>query len=68
MCTNVLCAHTYMSVIEVPIRPEDDIRFFETGITPFYGPFCGGWGLNPGPLQESWVLFTGRPSDHQINF
>jgi hypothetical protein len=27
-----------------------------------YGPPCGCWGMNPGPLEEQIVLLTADPS------
>ena len=43
-------------------RPEEGIRFPETGVTDGYELLWECWELNPGPLQEQPVLFPAPPS------
>ena len=42
--------------------PKEDDTFPGTGILDDCELPCGGWELNPGPLQEQQVFLTAEPS------
>jgi hypothetical protein len=72
----VLCLHICMYVYHhihscYLRRPEEGIRFSETGVTDGYKSLCGCWDLNPGFLEkQAVVLLSAGPSlqPHIVNF
>jgi hypothetical protein len=44
--------------VQWPWRPEAPVRSPGTGVTNGCKPPCGGWELNPGPVEEQPVLLT----------
>ena len=42
-------------------RPEEDVKFPATGVTDDSELSCGYWELNPGPLEEQFLLLTTEP-------
>ena len=42
-------------------RSEDGIRSPGSGVADSCEPPCGGWDLNPGPLEEQPVILTTEP-------
>lgn len=55
----MICLHMYTVWIQCPWRPEEGVGSVPGARVPDgYEPPRGCWELNPGPLQEEWVLLT----------
>jgi hypothetical protein len=60
-----MCIPCYklLSLLILLERPEEGIRFLDTGITDICEPPCRCWNpKSPGFLQEQQVLFSAEPS------
>ena len=48
-----------------PQRPEEGAGSPGARVTDSCEPPCGGWELNPGPLEEQPVFLTTEPSPRE---
>jgi hypothetical protein len=53
MCVHI-CLHYVCAWC--PWRPEEGVRFSESGVTDSSQPLCGCWDSNPGSLEDQLVL------------
>lgn len=54
-----VCLHVRMCM-NCQHRPEEDVRFLETGVTSGYESSCGFWELKAGSFERAANAFNHR--------